>query len=117
MPTLPKQTLYIQLELLARGSFTSMPTLISEQFAEGFIKMLDNRNCMIKRDKRLTEESEDDDSSKSAQVVDQNAILAPEVDMVLFKSLIKSNKIDIEYLNQCLKSDNQYIMEGDDDDL
>jgi hypothetical protein len=34
-----------------------------------------------------------------------------------FKSKIKSNQIDIEYLNQCLKSENAYVMEGQGDEM
>jgi len=94
VPTVPRQTLYIELELLARGSFTTMPTLISHEFAEGFIKMLDNRKCIIYQNNEGSKESSDDDS---IDITDQ--ILAPEVDMILFKKLIMRNKIDIEYLN------------------
>ena len=38
------------------------------------------------------------------------------IDMRKFERLIKRNKIDVEYLNQTLKSDNEFIMEGDYDD-
>jgi hypothetical protein len=36
--------------------------------------------------------------------------------MKMIRNKLKRNEIEIEYLNQCLKQDNEYIMEGDDID-
>lgn len=47
MPTLPMDEIYVLLELLARGTFTNQSTLVSEKFSRGFLKMLDNRKCII----------------------------------------------------------------------
>lgn len=40
MPTVPREEMITDLELLARGCFTKEPTLISSTFANGFYKML-----------------------------------------------------------------------------
>ena len=88
------------LEYLARGVFTEEPTLISDRFAEGFCNMLENKGCIQKSKQSLK------DPENNANDI---------VDMKLFKNKLKRNEIDVEYLNQCLKQDNEYIMEGDDD--
>ena len=59
---------YESLELLVRGSFTKESTLISDKFAEGFCKMLENEDCMIIQPRAAVidaEEKEEDPLKKS----------------------------------------------------
>jgi hypothetical protein len=67
-------------------------TLVSQQFADRFIEMLERKECVIEKGSETF------------------------IDMRKFKSKIKKNDIDIEYLNQLLKSDNQYVMEGENNE-
>ena len=80
------------IELLARGSFNMDATLVSEQFAYRFLDMIKRKDCIFQaNNKELW------------------------IDMKKFRFKLKKNEIDIEYLNQLLKSDSQYIVEGDDE--
>ena len=120
--------IYVLLELLARGTFTNQSTLVSEKFSSGFLKMLDNKDCIIRKNDEKAK-VQDDQSEKSNHEPPLSgggfaaAILGLKpkgksamIDMRKFERLIKRNKIDVEYLNQTLKSDNEFIMEGDYDD-
>ena len=69
-------------------------TLISEKFANSFVEMLDQKGCCKKNDR---------DGSL-------------QIEMKRLKIKLMRNEIDIEYLNQLLKSDSEFIMEGDDED-
>jgi hypothetical protein len=89
---------------------------VSEQFAEGFCKMLENRDCLVLN--TATQESDEEPGDASVtSYSDTKRRVDPMIDMKKLKSKIKSNQIDIEYLNQCLKSDNAYVMEGQDDEM
>lgn len=67
---------------------TSGSTLISESFAQGFFEMLKQKKC----------------AGKAHGVV--------YVDMIKFRKKIVNGEIDINYLNQCLKSDSDFSTEG-----
>lgn len=76
LPILSSKNIFEKIELLARGSFTIDSTLISEKFAQGFIKMLELKGCTM-------------DSEKDGL----------EIDMKKLKMKLIRNEIDIEYLN------------------
>ena len=76
------------LEKLARGQFTESPTLISLKYSKGFYQMLVDKGC----------------------VKDENGDVI--VDKFIRK--IKKGEINIEYLNQTLKQDCEFILEDDD---
>ena len=67
-------------------------TLISEQFAIGFLTMLESKQLIF--------------SQLGVEIIDFKK----------FRIKLKKNEIDIEYLNQLLKSDSEFILEGDADD-
>ena len=92
-PSIPFNEMFDVLELIARGTFTEESTLISRQFAKGFLEMLRSKDCIF-----TTKGSEE------------------QIDMKKFKIKLKKNDIDIEYLNQLLKKDNEYILENDDEE-
>ena len=96
--------MYHDVELLARGMLTQEPTLVSEQFAYGFCKMLEAKDCVY---------HEPESKRQDKKVVDK---LRGTIDMKKFRNKLKRNEIDLEYLNQTLKRDNEFIMEGDDEE-
>ena len=95
MPTLKQQDIFHKIELLARGSFTMDSTLISERFAHGLVEMLLDKGCAAR---------------------DVNRDGEKEIDMKKLKIKLMRNEIDVEYLNQLLKTDSEFILEGDDED-
>ena len=109
MPTLPMDQIYVLLELLARGTFTNQSTLVSEKFSRGFLKMLDNKDCIIREKQKVLQ---DDQSEKSnhelplsgggfaAEILGLKPMgKSAIIDMRKFERMIKRNKIDVEYLN------------------
>lgn len=92
-PTIPRHRIERLLELLARGAFTVDSTLVSETFAAKFIEMLRKKDIVV--------------GIGNDEVVDTRK----------FKMKIRKGDLDIEYLNQLLKSDNQYVVEGDEEDV
>ena len=103
MPTKTVRDMYHDVELLARGVLTKESTLVSEQFAYGFCKMLEAKDCYIHETDKAGQDKKEDK-------------LRGTIDMKKFRQKLKRNEIDIEYLNQTLKRDNEFIMEGDDDE-
>jgi hypothetical protein len=47
MPTKSVKDMFHDVELLARGMLTKESTLVSEQFAYGFCKMLEAKECVF----------------------------------------------------------------------
>ena len=91
--------------------------------------MLDNKACIIREKQKVQDGYQDDQSEKSnhdpplsgggfaAEILGLKPVgKAAMIDMHKFQKLMRRNKIDVEYLNQCLKRDNEFIMEGDYDD-
>ena len=76
------------MEKTARGSFTEMQTLVSVKYSRGFYKMLANKNC--------TRE-------------ENGEVIADKMEKKLLK-----NEIDIEYLNQTLKPECEFILDDDE---
>ena len=50
MPKLHLKEIYHPLELLVRGTFTEGSTLVSERFAQGFCRILYDKNCLLAED-------------------------------------------------------------------
>ena len=88
MNTIPKEGFIDILEKLARGSLTEKTTLVSLKYSVGFYKMLCDKNCVRE---------------------DNGDILVEKMEKKILK-----NEIDIEYLNQTLKPDCEYILEDDE---
>lgn len=86
--TVAKEDFISTLEKLARGSFTERQTLVSGKYSLGFYKMLVDKHC-------VREENGD-------VIMDK-----------MEKKILKA-EIDIEYLNQTLKPDCEYILDDDD---
>jgi len=78
------------LELLARRTFTEEPTLISRKFSEGFYKLLVDKNCI--------------------EVESGDVILDK------LEKKFKKDIIDVEYLNQTLKPDCEFLLEEEEED-
>lgn len=75
-PSLKKEEITENIELLSRGCFTASSTLVSENFAQGFYQMLKDKGCT------------QGDSN---------------IDMVAFKKKLYDGQIDVNYLNDCMK--------------
>ena len=103
MPTKSVKDMFHDVELLARGILTKESTLVSEQFPYGFCKMLEAKECVFYEPEKPGQEK-------------INPKLKGVIDMKKFRIKLKRNEIDIEYLNQTLKKDNEYIMENDDEE-
>ena len=76
------------MELLARGSFTDDATLVSVNYAKGLYQVLAALNCLSKDEKQLGD-----------------------IHVSKFKKRIISGALHIEYLNQTLKQDCEFILD------
>ena len=72
-------------------------TLISEGFSAGFLELLEKRGCIRERGP----------TSQQQKVVD----------MKVLQHCLKTNKIDVDYLNGLLRIDNEFEVDGDEEDL
>ena len=79
-----------RMELLARGSFTDNATLVSVNYAKGLYQVLAALNCLSKDDKQLGD-----------------------VQVSKFKKRIVSGALHVEYLNQTLKKDCEFMLDED----
>ena len=78
------------MELLARGSFTDKETLISANYAKGLYQVLAALNCLCK-----------DESNRGM------------INMDKVKKRLVSGVLHVEYLNQTLKKDCEFILDED----
>ena len=72
-------------------------TLISEGFSAGFLELLEKKKCI-----------------KEAHVDNQ---LKRVVDMKVLQNCLKTNKIDVDYLNGLLRVDNEFEVDGDEEEM
>ena len=72
-------------------------TLISEGFSAGFLDLLEKKGCI--RESAL--------GSQPRRVVDMKAL----------QHCLDTNNIDVGYLNGLLRIDNEFEVEGDEEDL
>jgi len=84
----PQEEFEKRMELLARGSFTDNETLISVNYARGLYQMLAAQTCLSKEDKYLGD-------------VNFNKV----------KKRLNAEAIHIEYLNQTLKKECEFILD------
>lgn len=77
------------MELLARGSFTDTQTLISVNYAHGLYQVFASQNCISKKDE------------KTIGQINFNKV----------KKRLNSEAIHIEYLNQTLKKECEFILD------
>jgi hypothetical protein len=92
------------LEKLCRGSFTDDPTIISQKFSQGFYRMLVEKNC-----------TEHPIETKDLVVQNDRPKWGGDVSVEKFEKKLTKNEIDIEFLNQLLKPDCEFVL--DDDEL
>uniref|UniRef100_A0A7S3I3N1 Uncharacterized protein n=1 Tax=Favella ehrenbergii TaxID=182087 RepID=A0A7S3I3N1_9SPIT len=78
------------MELLARGSFTDKETLISVNYARGLYQMLAGLKCLSNDEKQLG-------------MINTDKV----------KKRIASGGLHVEYLNQTLKKDCEFILDED----
>lgn len=84
----PQDEFEKRMELLARGSFTDNETLISVNFARGLYQMFAAQGCISKDDKCLGE-----------------------INFHKVKKRLAAESIHIEYLNQTLKKECEFILD------
>ena len=79
------------MELLARGSFTDKQTLVSVNYARGLYQVFAAQKCLSKKD------------DKTIGQINFNKV----------KKRLHSEAIHIEYLNQTLKKECEFILDED----
>ena len=84
----PQDEFEKRMELLARGSFTDNETLISVNYARGLYQMFAAQGCISKDEKSLGE-------------INFNKV----------KKRLNAEAIHIEYLNQTLKKECEFILD------
>lgn len=128
MPLLPVDELYTHLELLVRGSYTEESTLLSEKFAKGFCRLLYRKDCVLKHSgtagpsqallakvSKYMEPAAAAEYIKSKTQDTTQADTSYLVDMKKLAYKLRKGDIDIEFLNQVLKGDSEYVVPSDDE--
>ena len=89
LPEVKRTDLIQSLELLARGSYTQESTLVSQTFAKRVYEDWASKGCECK--------------GKDADAIDT----------FLLKKKMQSGEVALETLNQCLRIDSDYNVNGD----